>query len=264
MKKLTKKLTKKVRKKMQACVEKNQPELEWDYRDYRTTAKAILENGLDAYIDTLYEYNMDYMWELENEVIKYTQEEFSEYDPDEVEDCAKEVIHCDLNIPQLLRRLPDITCLLYAYSNYDCCNSFDTIEEEGYLNDVYRRVKIGVKKKDFMYEFYNGAYGGSLFCFAFQTSIENYLYLKECIEHKATITIPKGTQFGFFSSFSGSGSVFEKRTYRNMTVPSEEGQYDHFSITADPVQSYSLSDVYGTDSFIDEGNITINKERRVA
>jgi len=78
---------------------------------------------------------------------------------------------------------------------------------------------------------------------------------------KNSITIPKGAQFGFFSSFQGAGSVFEKTTYRNMTLPKvepNETEYDCINLIADVEQSYNLIDVYGSDRFINEQDITVN------
>ena len=111
-----------------------------------------------------------------------------------------------------------------------------------------------------MNEFYNGAYGGSLFCFAFKTDIQGYFDLKEAEKTGKTITIPKGTQYGFFSSFQGACSVFEKTTYRNMTILLKEKElpeYDCIGLKADEAQHYSMTDVYGSNSFVKKQNINI-------
>ena len=80
----------------------------------------------------------------------------------------------------------------------------------------------------------------------------------EKIKTGKTIKIYKGTQFGFFSSFQGAGSVFDKKTFQDMEMPIYgDTEYDHVGIVADLSQSYSMVDVYGTSSFIDGGNIDI-------
>jgi len=254
-----KKLTKKVEKEIIEFVKDNQPTVYWDSQDSgEHNIESILEKGLENYLDELYEFNMDYVWELENGLMKEVQEMFDEYDPEAINDIVMEHVCVDMNTKELLNNIPEITCLLYVYSNYDCCNSYDRFEDGGYLPEVYKRVKVGVKKEDYLYEFDNGAYGGCLFCFVFKTDIEDFLELKEELKTGKEVIIPKGTQFGFFSSFQGAGTVFEKRTYRKMTMPIlGDTEYDTVGIRADIEQSYSMKDVYGDTSFVDSGCIEI-------
>jgi len=53
--------------------------------------------------------------------------------------------------------------------------------------------------------------------------------------------------------------MFERVTYRNMTLPLNEGKYDYIRITADVLQHYSMADVYGGSDFIKGGNVKIEK-----
>lgn len=255
-----KKLTKKTKAEIQEYIENNQPKMDWNTTDFdKSTTISILENGLDAFMDELWEFNIDYIGEMEHYFIKEIQEQWEEYDPDEVGEFSMDFVLADMNLKNLLSNLPDITCMAYVYSDYDCCNSFDVLEPESYLGEVYKRVKAGVKKDDYMFEFHNGVYGGCLFCFVFNTDIETFLELKEKEKTGKTITIPKGTQFGFFSAFQGAGTVFEKTTYRNMVLPLiGETEYDSIGIVADICQSYSMADVYGSSSFVQDGDITID------
>lgn len=258
-------LTEDIKKEIKSYIEKNQPEMDWyGFEMDKRQLKELLENGFDNWIDELWEYNLDYISGLEDYLIKDIIEQYSEYDEDETREYSLEFICVDMNIKNLLSKIPDITCLIYLYSNYDCCNSFDEFEKESYIYEVYKRVKKGVDKKDYMYEFENGAYGGSLFCFAFQADIKTYFELKEKEKTGKTITIPKGTQFGFFSSFQGAGSVFEKRTTKDMKLNLHETgngyfpEYDCIGIIADIEQDYSMIDVYGQNDFIDNQNIKID------
>ena len=252
-----KKLTKKIEKEIQEYIEENQPTMYWDDVDI-ASIKEILEKGVDGYIEKLHEYNIEYIWEMEQQCIKNIQEEWDEYDPDEIEEFSREFICVDMDIPNFLSNFPDITCQAYVYSNYDCCNSMDRFEDGGYLPEVFHRVEAGVKKDDYMDEFYNGAYGGCLFCFAFKTDVETLLEMKEKMKVGKEIFIPKGTQFGFFSSFQGAGTPFEKRTYQDMTMPLEDRtEYDSVGITVDMQQSYNMSDVYGDTSFVDSQDVEI-------
>jgi hypothetical protein len=254
------KVTKKIRKAIKLKVEQNQPVMYWDRWDFdRKNIKNIIEIGIDAWIDELVEQNQEYIWQLESELVKAIQDEYPDYNTNEIEEIVLENIAVDLDFENFLSQIPDVTCVVYLHSNYDCCNSFDQFEPEGYIYEVYQRVKAGVKKSDYLHEFHNGAYGGSLFCFVFKASIEEYFKLAESIKISKTITIPKGTQYGFFSSFQGAGSVFEKTTYRKMTIPITETQYDCIAFTVDEAQHYSMIDVYGDNSFIKQGTVTFKE-----
>ncbi len=252
--------------------------MEWDYRNIDSSVlKEILEKGLQDYENDLWETNIDYIGDQEfffresiydtfkDELMEdyRTNKDYKDENDEFLQDVIMEdlrenfEIYCDTNIQGLLNMLPDITCVVPVYSNYDCTNSFDTMKTSEYMLDVYRRTKTGVKKDDFITEHQNGAYGGSLFCFVFKTDIKTFLGLKE--EFKTSITIPKGTQFGFHSSFQGASSMFEKETYRNMTLKKEgESKYDTFDIIADLEQNYSLEDVFGGTDFVNESNVTVS------
>ena len=254
-----KKLTKKVKKEIQEYIENNQPSMEWDRGNVDLeTIEEILERGIDEYVGELYEYNFEYICEMEGYLIDECKKEWSAYDSDEVQEFSRDFICVDLNIKSLINNIPSLTCLAYVYSNYDCCNSMDRFEDGGYLPEIYKRVEVGVLKKDYMDEFHNGAYGGCMFAFAFKTDIESFLELKEKAKTGEKIFIPKGTQFGFFSSFQGAGTMFERVTYKDMELPLYgETEYDSINIEADITQNYSLADVYGDSSFVKEGDVKI-------
>ncbi len=273
----TLKISKELEAKIIKYLKDNPNRIFWGYRDELSNEhiRMILEerNGLFDVENQIYHYNLDYIFDLENEQIKNVIKEF-EYELtkelgsiDDIEVELREYfldyLYVDINLDELIRRIDDLTCLIYMYSNYDCTNSFDTMETSDYLQQVYARVRAGVKKADFMYEHENGAYGGSVFCFAFRGSIEEVIELKQQMEKGKKIFIPKGTQFGFFSSFQGAGSVFEKTTYRNFHVNIKETggdfhpDFDHAYIQPDISQSYNMVDVYGSNDFIYEQDIKI-------
>ena len=259
------KLSKEKEKEIIKFIGDNSLKIYWDYNDYlsKNQIKKILssEGGLFDLEEELWEYNIDYMCDIEYELCKNIIDEFDlNEDEEDVREYFLDYLGVDLNIKELIAKTGNITGLVVVHSNYDCCNSFDNTKEPySYLSEVFKRVKTGVRRKDYEFEFYNGAYGGSLFCFVFKTDIMTFRDLK--YNFKNSITIPKGTQFGFFSSFQGAGSVFEKTTYRNMTllkVEPNETEYDCINLIADVEQSYNLIDVYGSDRFINEQDITVN------
>ena len=259
-------ITKKVESEIIKYCEDNPVKFYYDYNDQLSKDQILKmldsKNGMNDLEDEVWEYNIDYICEMESELIKNMiddefKEELKDENPEEIYENFREYIRIDTNIKELLNNTPDLVCLIPVYSNYDCCNSFTPVREHGfYPAEVFDRVKSGVKRADYEYEFNNGAYGGSLFCFVFKTDIENLLDIKKQMDGAEYINIPTGTQFGFFSSFQGAGSIFEKRTYRNMKVKIKgDTEYDTVDIIADMEQSYSMDDVYGGIN-VDDQNIT--------
>jgi len=236
------KMTKKLEKEIIEYLKGEKPEVFWDCRDGLSSDQVSkifeTEDGLFELQDELWKYNIDYVFEIENQIVENVITEFDieGWDPWDIREHFLDYIHVDLGFDNLLNNTGDITALVMMYSNYDCCNSFDNPKEpETYLTDVYKRVKAGVKRSDYEHEFFNGAYGGSLFCFAFKGSIQDIVELKKSMSNGAThVNIPKGTQYGFFSSFQGAGSVFERVTHRNMKVKiAGDTEYDTVDIIAD-------------------------------
>lgn len=220
--------------------------------------------GLIDFKNDLYEMNIDHIFDLidyfiENLVENEFPDELKGVNLDVVREFFNDYIIIDTNFKQLLNNTGEIACLIPLYSNYDCCNSCDDpAERRSYLGDVYNRVQAGVTKSDFNFEFYNGAYGGSLFCFVFKTDIEELIDFKKQLKNGEYINIPAGAQFGFFSSFQGAGSVFEKTTFQDMNLRIKgDTKYDTVDIIADVEQNYSMADVYGGNGFINSQNISI-------
>lgn len=246
-------------KKIVEYVEANQPEFDWGNLASKEAAKDIIEKGKDHYMEDIWDYNVDYVCELEGYLLDNVEEEFAdeiaELELDNAAEFVRELVyeHVSVNYNEagLLRQLPDIDVLLIGYRNTDCCNSIDDPFEtssEWYIGDVYSEVKHGVKRKDFAQEFYEGAYGGSLFMFGFRMGVEQFLELKEkSKEWNAYIKIPKGTQFGFHSSFQGCSSMFEHTTHRPMWLKIKQNEYDEWALTADIEQHYSIEDVFGQE-----------------
>lgn len=178
------------------------------------------------------------------------------------------VLHYDKNeLKEYLSTFPDVIVVIKVYSNYDCTNSFDDPKDrsgETYCSSVFSRVKAGVKLDDFAYEHY-GAFGGALFCYVFKTSFRNAVELAEAykIPTNKYLFIPKGIQFGFYSSFQGSASMFDKETYRNSYLElNGETKYDSFEISlACHSDGYSLNSIFGSFICDENNNVKITKEK---
>lgn len=258
----------------------------WDHNDVldEKRIEEIIENGLLDFEAELFDYNMnniDYITELENNLLedvhgffskelesvfqaKYPDEEF-EWIDDEISDYLarnyRQYIAIDLNMNELLNK-SRITAMVVVYSNYDCATSMQGIDDTSdYLGSVYQRVKHGVREEDYLKEFIN-SYTASVLVFPFKINLKDYLDLLLSFEESAIqVHIPKGTQFGFFSEFNGSGSTFEAETVEDMTLPiidPDMSEYDHLGLKADVQNAYSMKQVYGDTRFIHESDITVS------
>jgi len=96
-----KKLTQKVEKEIIAYIENHQPQVDWGNDFDKDSLVKILENGMDDYTSDLYEYNLDYICELEDYLIKDVQENWPDYDEDQIEDLCKEYVCIDMNLKNL-------------------------------------------------------------------------------------------------------------------------------------------------------------------
>lgn len=149
---------------------------------------------------------------------------------------------------------------LQVHSNYDCTNSFDTMQSSDYLRGVYQAVKAGVTRQAMMEEHRNGAYGGALFCFVFKMPRKKFEELEKAIEAGKQILIPKGTQFGFHSSLQGASSPFEHETRRDIRITSPYGSTEYDAIMAvldegNTTYNWSIGSVFGTTAFIHEADV---------
>jgi hypothetical protein len=257
--------------KIQEYCDKNPVKIDFDRSDNLSKNQiiSILEEGSDNFCNELYENNLDYIFQQEDffkeEIIfdhfksKIAEILLSDHSESEIDDkLIKEFINeleiypvVNLNYDQLLNT--EILASLIFYSNYDCTNSMDTMSEKGYLSEIFKVVRKGIKKDDYLSEHAN-VYGACLLELPFTISLNDFLELKEKIKTCKSIEIPKNTQFGFFGEFLGSGSQFENKTFKKMTIPVCYGnaKYDRIGIKADAQRSYNYDSVYGgfqTDCF---------------
>lgn len=146
------------------------------------------------------------------------------------------------------------------FNNYDCQTSADDINDnECYTGAVYNLVKKCVDRDEFINEF-NNAYTASIFTAFCVTTLEKYKKIVElaALKRDLFITIKEGTQYGFFSSFNGSGSIFEARFKKDFRRLMKVDEFDFIYVGPEfCMKEYSLMDVYGTTSFIKGGEIVI-------
>lgn len=219
--------------------------------DGEAILKRILKDGLDDLCDSLMDNNINLYHEGLCEIKELLSEEFPDIGKECLSELASEYGEVDMNLDGFLDMLPDIDVVANVYSNYDCCNTFDRIDEpDSYLNDVLRRVSGGVSRTDYELEFSNLTSGAGILCFGVSMGIRDYLRLEEEIKTAKHIVIQKGTAFGFHSSFHGASSMFKARTMDTMMLPIVgETQYDRIGIIADIARRYSIYEVFGEKMF---------------
>lgn len=253
-----------LRKKIVDKIQNDMPiELEFDYRESldRRSIKEIVQdvNEWELKIDEL---NFVYAHETMDYYLSELYDEFADelegMSKDEFADEFRDYVYYTWDFNEIYKRT-DVVCLIPVYSNFDCTNSFDTLENSYYLPQVYERVKDGVKLEDYLFEHREGAYGGALFCFAFQTDLLTALTLKERFKSANKILIPKGTNFGFYSAFNGTASLFDKETFRDFYLRVKEDDSEYFYDWVDD-EKYYYNSKYDCVGFIIDGEISYSLE----
>lgn len=233
-------------------------EIYWDRSDRITLDVLEMmsvdpENWETILIEHINETTLEQTAIDETNLINRLSEEL-EVDYYELYEAVNDYIITDYNIKQLLDNTPSILILIEWLSNYDCTVSFDTIKDgPNYLSEAWAVIRHSADFKEFAYE-HSHVYGGSLLTFGASMSVEDALNLMRHLTIYKQITIPKGVQYGFFSSFQGSGSPFEATLKEDLTLQVTEEDYPR--IVIDEFQSYSVDDVYGGWDFFDEHSFT--------
>ena len=215
-------LSEDLEKEIIAYIEKNQPEVYWDYND--ELSKEQIEqifktkDGLNDVENEIWDRNIDYIFQLEDEAIKECMSEFeekinaelntedSEDWEDDFKEFCREYIGVDMNIKDLIRRTSEQVFF------YDTCEEFGDQcfnSQMDKYNDV-RRIKktLGIKTKDFdnqIKELLNNAsYGGQLVVY-FMADVQT---LRECMNNateKSMITFKRSVSVAITNTWNGSG-----------------------------------------------------------
>lgn len=242
-------------------MDKNPPKFEWNYYTAEVSDTwDLVKYGRDHFNQYIMESCVDWMIDVET---RYMEAVIENNDLDMgIQKFADEfdIPGVDFNFDEACEYVGKIPVYLAGHSNFDCTNSFNNLESEleegeGYLQDIYQRVESNISKDDFMYEHRNGAYGGSLFVFVMQMDVIDFINLRENWEDTGKIIVGKGTQYGFYSSFQGSASVFDKRLDTDLELKVKESKYDHWSLYFDGERGYGLSDIFGSFDWIRENYI---------
>ena len=127
----------------------------YDYRDQLSLEQIEKLMGSDeAYFelqDSIWENSIDYICDLEYELLGNMKEEFEELEEFEVSELREEFldhITTDLNIKQLIRNTPDVRIRVVIHSNYEGCGWADREGDQEYKkSDYVKQVRRILKNK---------------------------------------------------------------------------------------------------------------------
>lgn len=206
------------KKKIIKYINDNQPELYWDYRDELSIEQidTILssKDGLTEIEDEIFENSIDYVFQLEDELIKKVIKEFNikfktEEKEEEFKDFCRDYIRTDVNINELIDREKVI---LFYETDYNVGEtwSLNDKEERDELRLIKKALKIPQKDKDYdkdlLMMFRQASYGGTLVIYFYTT-------LSEIVPEidKNTLCF-KDMHVAIINTYNGSGdNCFLKR-----------------------------------------------------
>lgn len=276
---ISKELIEKARVKLIEMNEYSPLQFYWDYNGRLSNKQIskIIDGRIDEVEDSIWVFNLDYMWDLEDERLKEVFECVNTDDAlnyedvrDELRDELLDYLGVDINFQDLLDRTGDINVRLEMLSNYDRINShyFETCRgykyEKSYFGDMVDVLNLNPKKVKAMLtekgiktfgKWRNKAHrdGKEYVSYEdFWQELENSCCGVNLLTFMGTIsltdflkgrseatqvTIPKGNYCGLYSSFQGGGSVLEMQLKRDFTAKLEIKNHLGFRIIADDSDS---------------------------
>jgi len=260
-------LDKELKEKCIEYLKNNKQIFNWDYKDQLSIdqIKKITESQEAYYsvIDEMYEYNQDYIYDLECQLLENMKQEFSELKEIETSDLREEFIDhicIDLNIKELLNNTSAVNIRVVIHSNYEGVDWAERGEgdfkDSEYIEEIKKLLKDKYEKKSFQDELDNICSCCNQLIFYFKLNIDDLIGIKE--KFKNEINIPKEALCGFFDSFNGSGSLLEIELKEDITLNKQWGstKYDDINIILDETNSYSVKETYGLCN-IPETTITV-------
>ena len=226
--------------------------LYYDFRDKLEVEDIKLlmkEDGLFELEETLFELNVDYLAELEEDAVNDMIKDLEI--PEELEEEARELFAeykmLDLNTKQLLENT-NVVVRIEINSNYEGISYMENPEESEYLKEILPLISHAIDKEELEREIINNSGNASVFTAVFSTSADNLVGLDKLIKEGKNIIIPHNAIFGLFDSFTGSGSIMEINLKENLKLPIQWGQteYDKITIKIDDDDKYGFQSVFGS------------------
>jgi len=245
-------MKKELEKQIKKYCEDNPIKIYWDYRDKLGVGEVKMimkEDGLLDLEETLFELNMGYLAELEEDAVNDMIEDLEI--PEELEEEARELFAeykmLDLNTKQLLENT-NVVVRIEINSNYEGISYMENPEESEYLKEILPLISHAIDKEELEREIINNSGNVSVFTAVFSTSADNLVGLDKLIKEGKNIIIPHNAIFGLFDSFTGSGSIMEMNLKENLKLPIQWGQteYDKITIEIDDDDKYGFQSVFGS------------------
>jgi len=245
-------MKKELEKQIKKYCEDNPIKIYWDYRDKLGVGEVKMimkEDGLLDLEETLFELNMGYLAELEEDAVNDMIEDLEI--PEELEEEARELFAeykmLDLNTKQLLENT-NVVVRIEINSNYEGISYMESPEESEYLKEILPLISHAIDKEELEREIINNSGNVSVFTAVFSTSADNLVGLDKLIKEGKNIIIPHNAIFGLFDSFTGSGSIMEINLKENLKLPIQWGQteYDKITIEIDDDDKYGFQSVFGS------------------
>ena len=245
-------MKKELEKQIKKYCEDNPIKIYWDYRDKLGVGEVKMimeEDGLLELEQDLFELNMDYLVELEEDAVNDMIEDLEI--PEELEEEARELFAeykmLDLNTKQLLENT-NVVVRIEINSNYEGISYMENPEESEYLKEILPLISHAIDKEELEREIINNSGNVSVFTAVFSTSADNLVGLDKLIKEGKNIIIPHNAIFGLFDSFTGSGSIMEMNLKENLKLPIQWGQteYDKITIEIDDDDKYGFQSVFGS------------------
>lgn len=238
-----------LRKKCIKYLEDNPLEMYYDYRDELSVEQAqkIIDGNILDVENEIYDYNLDNIFEMEDQQINNLKNEFSKLEDIENSDLREEFLDnlgVNTNIKQLLNNTT-VRMRIVLHSNYD---GFSAMEGEGMKNDyikqIYKLLTNHVDRESFKQEVLNSM------CYT-QFIFYGNVNLGDIYEYDFKdwnkITIQPDCMCGLFDTFNGSGSTLEVKLNKPITIKRQYGEteYDNITILIDEANKYSVEETYG-------------------
>jgi len=245
-------MKKEFEKQIKKYCEDNPIKIYWDYRDELSVGEVKMimeEDGLLELEQDLFELNMDYLVELEEDAVNNMIEdlEISEELEEEARELFAEYKMLNLNTKQLLENT-NVVVRIEINSNYEGISYMENPEESEYLKEILPLISHAIDKKELEREVLNNSGNTSIFSAVFATSADNLVGANEKLKTAKYIVISKEAIFGLFDSFIGGGSIMEMNLKENLKLPIQWGQteYDKITIEIDDDDKYGFQSVFGS------------------
>lgn len=242
--------------KCQKYLQDNPVSIYYDYMDKLSLEQVeklmTSEEAYNELENEAYELNLDYIFDLEIQLIKEMQNEFEElkdFDTHDIREEYMDYIVVNHDIKQLLKNTPDVRIRVVIHSNYEGvgyqAREDENFKHDEYVNHLKKILKGKYEEKTFQQELDNIYSCVNQFIFYMKCDVESLIAIKE--KMKNSITIPKNSWAGFYDNWNGSGSTLDIKLTEDIKLKKQHGktEYDNIEIVLDENNKYSVEEVYG-------------------